>query len=213
METNYWLSPPANVERIFFYGEEVVFKDFSILQMVADTQEEFTSELIVAEINRAEEKTVVDRTYWLFSCTGPEPDTRIARYYKGCKNSLYLGRSSPSADLHENFYAVDNQIWWYGLHKIDVNQFNQSLWSLFGLSRHLVLIADEKYDLADTSQDIFMSIWNNKKSSGQTRYCVPEILKVVTSTKSKLGLVNGYGSEDFGGFFINVFLPKHICNS
>jgi hypothetical protein len=209
MEIKHWLSAlPADSKKELFYGEEKLLADYSILQMIASEQKEITSAFIEREIAKVESKTAHDRSYWIFSSVGPEPNSSIARYYKGSRNSFLLGRKNSDEFTYENSYIKEGEIWWYGMHKIGLSEFDRYLEYLFGYSGSLVLFTNQRFDLALMSLEIFEAIWMKRKNMGQIRNCICDIIQAIP-VEHKFGFINGYGSEDFGGFFINTYLPRH----
>lgn len=207
MELFRWSSALDPSYILYFYKREEVLGQYSVARLIANDLDDVKVSTIFSEVvsDLAPSEAACSMPQcWLFEATGPEPDTKVNRYFKGAKNSTLLGHQRTEGIVHEGHRAEHGAIWWFALYRLTAKELEQHKYALFGLSKMLLLFCDDLGEKPDVVCNAIFDAVCDEKIGVQTRFSVPRVLQAVLSLP-KVAIVSGFGSEDFGGFVLDVF--------
>lgn len=184
----------------FFYRKADVLGSFSVERFEAASQSEFVTLDLVQAISKGGSVNA-----YVFEISGWEQDNRVTRHLAGARTSVFLGKKMVGVKrLYESAEISGSEVSHFGLFQVDSATLSNCLWMLFGLSRSLLFVGSlPSTNCSDLCNATFRAVWHNNAAL-QTRFAVSGILNFVDKIPT-LTMISGYGSEDFGGFFLDAF--------
>lgn len=193
-----------------FYDKDEVLGEFSVVRYESEDIEEFEKINFYALLDTPFDATrdLSPRVQaWIFEPSLGEPDSRIARYYQGARASNFIGRRNTkvaNGAVCKGQHLENTTIFWFEIHKIDDEGFKNNLEAVFGSSRVVIFMGTT---LGTKPEEFAKGIFDamfQRTSLSKSVQAVPYILKIVKKIPN-LSVGVGFGSEDFGGYFFDVF--------
>lgn len=206
MKLSHWNSVLDPACEFFFFKKEEFHADAcSLTRMEASEVDRLNLSLLITELDRrlpsglhpeGEESGI-----WLLNLAGPEVDTSVNRYLRG-KRSLLKGLERKA--VFQGSHQEDGALWWITLASLEKRELGDCLEILLGLSTSFVLIGDRVGEEPEKLARTLFETVRSKRADLQTRFTVPAVMNQMVDMPS-LYLLSGYGSDDFGGYFLDVF--------
>jgi hypothetical protein len=193
----------------YFYSKTAIFSKFAVARFDEVDFSNFNENEIYSEICRiASLKTRTQPKFWLLEVSSFwQPDTSVNRHLKGLKYSVVAMRNQKQGmcETHIGFLERENRIKAYRLYAIDLNAYQNWIEELVGLSSSLVIVdVNQKDDITSLGIELAKIVGTDSKGLTTVQDFMPQILDVL-SNKQGYSVITGFGSEDFGGFFLDYF--------